>query len=158
MRILRALGSAAVGALFAIATTGAASATEAATPTTIWNFATGKYLDHSLGNGVRAIDPNGGVYQKWWVHPWPDNTREIRNYQTGKCIEVNTQSQLIGVDCNQSRRQSWYIIENDYSRNHFVFSLKNQETGCVIDHSNTYGLRCIQYYGNGYQSWGIRDT
>ena len=157
MRILRALGTAVVGALFVIATTGAASATEAATPTTIPNFETGKYLDHSE-YGMRAIDRNGGVYQKWWVRPWSDNTREIRNYQTGKCIEVNTQSQLIGVACDQSRRQSWYIIVNDYSRNHFVYSLKNQETGCVIDHSNTYGLRCIVYYGNSFQSWGIRDT
>ena len=57
-----------------------------------------------------------------------------------------------------NERQSWYIIVNDYSRNHFVYSLKNQETGCVIDHSNTYGLRCIVYYGNSFQSWGIRDT
>ena len=157
MKILRALGTAAVGALFTIATTGSASATEAAVPIVISNYQTGKVLDHSE-YGMRAIDPNGGVYQKWWVHPWPDNTREIRNYQTGKCIEVNTQSQLIGVDCNQSRRQSWYIIANDYSPNYFHFALKNQETGCVIDHSNTYGLRCIVYYGNGYQAWRVRDT
>ena len=83
-------------------------------PITIPNFQTGKYLDHSE-YGMRAIAPNGGVYQKWWVTRWSDDTREIRNHATGKCVEVNTQSQLIGVACDKSRRQSWYIIKNDYS-------------------------------------------
>lgn len=157
MKFLRALGAAA-GVLLTLAANGTAGATEDATPIVISNYATGKVLDHSEF-GMRAIDPNGGVYQKWWVHPWADSTREIRNYQTGKCLEVNTDSQLIGVDCNQSKRQSWYIIKNGFSDAYFHFSLQNQATGCTLDHSNTFGLRCIgTYYGNGYQSWRVRDT
>jgi hypothetical protein len=157
VRFLRALRTATAGVLLTIAATGTAGATEEAVPITIPNFQTGKYLDHSE-YGMRAIAPNGGVYQKWWVQRWSDDTRQIKNHATGKCVEVNTQSQLIGVACDKSRRQSWYIIWNDYSADYGYFSLKNQETGCVIDHSETYGLRCINYYGNGYQSWRVRTT
>jgi len=129
-----------------------ATAAPAAVGMEVVNGATGLYLDDSDQFGLRAYPGNGGVYQKWYVTEWADNTRELRNQATGRCLDDSLESGLRTYPCNKSRYQSWYFYANDYSPGYV--SLKNQQTGLVLDDSSA-GLRCIAYYGNSYQAWDI---
>ncbi|MET1073028.1 MAG: hypothetical protein ABWY11_10325 [Umezawaea sp.] len=170
-RIARALQALALTAVFTASAAGTATAgvpdTPAMTPdvgvqsapTEIPNFQTGMYLDDSFEYGLRAIEPNGGSYQKWWVTVWSDNTRELKNYVTGRCVEANDGGGVFAAkSCTKSRLQSWEFVANYYFEHYHYFAMENQQNGCALDHSGQYGLRCITYYGNGYQAWNARDT
>lgn len=128
IRTLRRAGMVAAFCLIASTSAGTVSASpQADSVQTFRNLATGGCLDHNDNDGVRDYPCNGGPWQKWEVHRWGDNTRQLKNVATGKCLYYN----ILGGDtiragaCNASTLSSWYIqyprvggiaFENQYER------------------------------------------
>ncbi|MER5883189.1 RICIN domain-containing protein [Streptomyces sp. NPDC001941] len=112
---------------------------------TYGNMATGSCLDDSQ-YGLRGYACNGGVYQKWNVHKWADNTRQFRNLATNECLYDDGVT-LDTRACNSSRQQSWFVfVKGD------KLTFQSQATGECLDDSQ-FGLRTIRCNGGVNQTW-----
>jgi hypothetical protein len=112
---------------------------------TYGNMATGSCLDDSQ-YGLRGYACNGGVYQKWNVHKWADDTRQFRNLATNECLYDDGVT-LDTRACNSSKQQSWFVFHNGDK-----LTFQSQATGECLDDSQ-YGLRTIRCNGGVNQAW-----
>ena len=74
---------------------------------------------------------------------------EIKNGNTGRCIDDSTTYGLRSHACNGTSYQQWKF----YLSVRPTFVIKNANTGRCIDDSATYGLRSFGCNGQVYQQW-----
>lgn len=95
-----------------VATSGTASADSVQV---FHNGQSGFCLDDSDdGNhfGLRVFPCNGTSYQQWNVHVWEDDTRQLKNVATQRCIggvQDRSNAQLTLGPCTSSEEMSWRI-------------------------------------------------
>ncbi|MEV4440763.1 RICIN domain-containing protein [Streptomyces sp. NPDC049577] len=115
---------------------------------TFRNQATGRCMDDTTNGGFRTWSCNGSGPQKWNVHVWNDGTRQLRNINTGRCIE-DTDNGLRTVICNSSPEQSWWIkVWNDGT-----VRFQGQVTGRCLEDSDGSGFRTWACDSSPNQSW-----
>ncbi|WP_394840986.1 RICIN domain-containing protein [Pendulispora brunnea] len=98
------------------------------------NLATSQCMDSNSAGSAYTLGCNGGNYQIWNIHPWRDNTYEIKNIATGRCLAThggpNYDNDAYTAPCNKDDQlQSWYM--NVYGNGTRRFS--NQATGKCLD-------------------------
>lgn len=76
-------------------------------PTFFQNVATGRCLDDSV-YGLRVLPCNGGTWQIWEPTIWGDNTWQLQNRATGRCLAASHNGSVHSSTCTQSEWQSWY--------------------------------------------------
>ena len=104
-------------------------------------------LDDSFEYGLRAFSYNGSDFQKWNITHWNDNTWEMKNLATGRCIDDSFEYGLRAFTCNSSKYQSWIW----YTWRDGTTEIRNQKTDRCLD--NYYDLRAVQCDKTPAQSW-----
>jgi hypothetical protein len=104
-------------------------------------------LDDSFEYGLRAYPYNGSNFQRWNVTHWNDNTWEMKNLATGRCIDDSFEYGLRAFPCNSSQYQSWKW----HTWNDGTTEIRNQKTDRCLD--NYYELRAVQCDTSTSQSW-----
>lgn len=110
------------------------------------NVQTGRCLDDSISQGLRANTCTPGYYQQWQrtiANGW-------QNMQTGRCLDDSISQGLRVVSCNGGTYQSWST--SSWS------DIWNAATGRCLDDSISQGIRTVTCNGGTYQKWNIIDT
>ncbi|MFV0131577.1 RICIN domain-containing protein [Streptomyces sp. HMX112] len=123
---------------------------------TFRNGATGRCLDDSH-EGTRTFPCNGLTYQQWNVQVDPrNNSRQLKNIATGKCLVSGTKGYIGTSDCGITgvgSAQDWFV----YKYGDGSVELKNARTGLCLDDSYDYQLRgfpCGSHSAKSpYQNW-----
>lgn len=96
---------------------------------TFRNLFSGKCLyDSDDGFRMAGCDSDDD-HQKWVVHVWNDDTRELRNVATGRCLDHSTEFGLRTWPCNKTEWQSWYVSPGGTAG----IALRNQATDLYLD-------------------------
>jgi hypothetical protein len=150
MRIrIRAL--ALMGALTAITLLAPPAVASAAAPETYRNLATDRCMDDDDTLGFRTWNCFDNDHQRWQVVTFADNTVQLRNVRTERCIDdsdlgFRTWPCHAAQDPN-SRFQRWNV---DRFGNHIRF--RSVATGRCIDDSGA-GFRTWTCFDNNNQKW-----
>jgi len=102
---------------------------------------TGFCLDDSQQFGIRTFPCNGSNYQNWNVHVWGDNTRQLRNIATNRCIGASRNAagnpQPIYGPCDSSVRMSW-IIGRPFQGGGIKFIPQGYDTWHLCENAGNY--------------------
>ncbi|MDI2126300.1 RICIN domain-containing protein [Yinghuangia seranimata] len=108
-------------------------------------------LNGSTDNGAPVIiwECNGNYDQKWSYFTREDGSHMLKNYKSGKCLDIpeynfNAGTRLVQWDCNGGTNQTWYFSSDTY--------FKNPASGMVLDDpggSRTWGTQAIIWPQNG---------
>ncbi|WP_221358035.1 helix-turn-helix domain-containing protein [Streptomyces beigongshangae] len=109
---------------------------------------TGNCLDDSLDYGLRSFKCNHLPYQWWTVRSLSDDSRQLRNQATGRCL-ADTRTGLRIQDCTVSPAQRWTLNAGGDE----AVTVKNTVTGHCLDDSDA-GLRTLPCTGTRHQAWG----
>lgn len=74
---------------------------------------------------------------------------QIKNVQTGRCLDASISGGVVLKACNKSEYQQW---ERDGN------SIANIATGLCLDGSITRGVRILRCSVSEYQDWGFYDS
>ncbi|MEI7031547.1 RICIN domain-containing protein [Streptomyces pratensis] len=128
--------------------TSQADARTAAATQSFRNQATNRCMDDT-DSGFRTWSCNGSRPQLWDVKVWGDGTRQLRNVNTGRCIEDSHTNGFRTVgSCSSAAEQSWWVkVWGDGT-----VRFQNQVTLRCIDDSSL-GFRTFPCNDLPYQSW-----
>lgn len=115
-------------------------------PWTWVNAATSRCLDSNGTGAVYTLACNGGGFQLWFnsQNQFGD---QIRNYQTGQCLDTNGTSVYM-LACNGGNFQRWVV-----SLSGSGWEIKNVSTLVCLDSNPTGSVYAIACNGGSYQRW-----